>query len=842
VGRTGGLTVPLTATAQQWERTGERLRRSLSRGTRTIRLCPSLKPPASGARLCRNILFLASALFLWVAVGTPVAQVIPGMPATPQAEADPAATDAPTAEALQTLIRTIEDPEQRAQLLERLRTLRAAHDTGPEPAGSEKLAATVVEEVSEEIRRRTDTLYELAADILDSTDQIPALLEWLSQQVTDNERRTVWIVVITALVMILAVGLVARDFVLRLRPEPNIEQHYRSHAASFTVEILAALTFGGLTLGTLWASQSVATTYDLNLSTVTSAAWSLGLLLFAAMIWRAVVRLLFGERSDGRRLLVNVGDRTARLCREGLLRIGRLGFIGSGVLYAFYKLGLPEAVFLFLVHILYLAVAGVAIVLVLRLRETVANAIRAWSAEATGLLARFVPAGFLARTWHYLAIILILLHYLVWALKVPGGIIFLSRATLLSVAIFVVARLATLGVNKLFPKAAPVAETEEAPPEPEERVSRLAKPLRVVLRGLILVLAVLAVASVWNTGVVNWLQSDLGQELIGLAARLALIAGITAAAFEITSIVSGRFINDKDDQGKPVHSNRSRTLAGIAANVVYFLIGMIGLFTALSQIGVETAPLLAGAGVVGLAVGFGSQAMVKDLITGLFILLGDIMRIGDVVDIAGKAGVVEAMSMRTITLRSYDGSVHIIPYGSVDVVTNMTKEFSYALLDVGVAYRENTDEVVRVIREIDDRMRKEWPYRRLILEPIDIAGVDRLDNSAVVIRMRSKTRPGEQWGIRREFLRRIKPKFDELGIEIPFPHQTIYWGADKTGNAPPLRVEAISRDLREAEQPDEREQSPPVESKETVRSPAGPAARTAPSPPVAAQQRRAGSD
>jgi small conductance mechanosensitive channel len=319
----------------------------------------------------------------------------------------------------------------------------------------------------------------------------------------------------------------------------------------------------------------------------------------------------------------------------------------------------------------------------------------------------------------------------------------------------------------------------------------------------------------------------------------------------VTRHLAGRFINDKDEHGQPIHNNRTRTLAGIVANGLYFVFGMAGLFTALSQLGVETAPLLAGAGVVGLAIGFGSQALVKDLITGLFMLLGDILRIGDVVDIAGKAGVVEGMSMRTITLRSYDGSVHIIPYGSVDVVTNMTKEFSYALLDVGVAYRENTDDVIRVIREIDDRMRKEWPYRRLILEPIDIAGVDNLDSSAVVLRMRSKTRPGEQWGIRRELLRRIKLKFDELGIEIPFPHQTIYWGSDKAGKAPPLRIETTSRELREAAAGDAEEADGSLPAPPEVQSaglrPEQPtkhddAAISSTAHPAVAKQRRAGSD
>ena len=149
--------------------------------------------------------------------------------------------------------------------------------------------------------------------------------------------------------------------------------------------------------------------------------------------------------------------------------------------------------------------------------------------------------------------------------------------------------------------------------------------------------------------------------------------------------------------------------------------------------------------------------------------------------------------MRTITLRGYEGNVHTIPYSSIETVTNMTKDFSFAVLDIGVAYREDVDRVMQVLREIDAQLRKEWPYRRLILEPLDIAGLDRFANSAVMIKARIKTRPGEQWRIGREFNRRMKARFDELGISIPFPHQTVFFGADKGGNAPPLFIERAHR-------------------------------------------------
>jgi small conductance mechanosensitive channel len=149
--------------------------------------------------------------------------------------------------------------------------------------------------------------------------------------------------------------------------------------------------------------------------------------------------------------------------------------------------------------------------------------------------------------------------------------------------------------------------------------------------------------------------------------------------------------------------------------------------------------------------------------------------------------------MRTITLRAYNGDVHTIPFSSIDVVTNMTKDFSYYVFDVRVAYKEDVDEVMQVLLEIDGQLRREWPYRRLMLEPLEIAGVDAFGDSAVIIKARTKVRAGEQWKVGREFNRRLKKRFDELGIEIPFPHQKIYFG--KEDNEPPACIEELRREV-----------------------------------------------
>jgi small conductance mechanosensitive channel len=208
----------------------------------------------------------------------------------------------------------------------------------------------------------------------------------------------------------------------------------------------------------------------------------------------------------------------------------------------------------------------------------------------------------------------------------------------------------------------------------------------------------------------------------------------------------------------------------------------------LKEFGIEIGPLLAAAGIVGLAVGFGAQSLVKDVISGFFILLEDQIRVGDVVQIAGKGGLVEKINLKTTILRDLAGNVHYVPNGHIDVVTNMTKDYSRYVFDIGVAYRENVDEVIGVIKEVDEDLRNDPDYKDDILEPIDILGLDQFADSAVIIKARTTTVPVKQWRVGREFNRRLKMKFDERNIEIPFPHITLYMGQGKQGQAPPLRI------------------------------------------------------
>ena len=262
------------------------------------------------------------------------------------------------------------------------------------------------------------------------------------------------------------------------------------------------------------------------------------------------------------------------------------------------------------------------------------------------------------------------------------------------------------------------------------------------------------------------------------------------AIWEITSLTIETYLAGKDADGNQrVRSARSRTLLSVARTAVAVLVSVIAILLVLSQIGLNIAPLLATAGVLGLAVGFGSQKLVQDLITGFFILLEDVFAVGDVIKVGDTAGLVEAVSIRNVRLRDLAGTVHTLPFSTISTISNLTKDFSYYVFDIGVAYRENVDQVIEVIHEVGKEMREDDYFGLLIIDKLEVFGLDRFDDSAVVVKGRLKTLPIKQWEVGREFNRRIKQRFDALDIEIPFPHRTLYFGIDKEGGAPAAHLQ-----------------------------------------------------
>lgn len=271
--------------------------------------------------------------------------------------------------------------------------------------------------------------------------------------------------------------------------------------------------------------------------------------------------------------------------------------------------------------------------------------------------------------------------------------------------------------------------------------------------------------------------------------HILLVIVLAWIAIKLVKKLSTRlvqFISRQNDDSE--FQKRMQTLGSMIRYVLLFAIIAVAVMTILRELGVDIGPVLAAAGIVGLAVGFGAQSLVKDIISGFFILLEDQIRVGDVVNIGDKGGLVEKVSLRTTVLRDMAGNVHYVPNGHINVVTNMTKGYSRYVFDIGVAYREDVDEVIKVIKGIDEELRSDPEFKDDILEPIEILGLDQFASSAVVIKARTTTLPIKQWKVGREFNRRLKKRFDELGIEIPFPHVTLYMGKDKDGDSPPLRI------------------------------------------------------
>lgn len=233
---------------------------------------------------------------------------------------------------------------------------------------------------------------------------------------------------------------------------------------------------------------------------------------------------------------------------------------------------------------------------------------------------------------------------------------------------------------------------------------------------------------------------------------------------------------------------RAATLTGILKTIVLTAIWAIVIIESLQLVGLNVAPILAGAGILGLAVGFGAQNLVRDLISGFFIILEDQIRLGDVAVINGTGGLVETITFRTISLRDFSGVVHIFPNGAINTLSNMSKEWSAFVLDMGVAYKEDTDRVVEVMQAVGRELHADREFGALMIEPIEVVGVENFADSAVTLRARIKTKPLEQWKIGREYRRRLKKAFDAQGIEIPFPHQTLYMGEASH----PFKVDVIA--------------------------------------------------
>jgi len=699
----------------------------------------------------------------------------------------------PSPERIRALIDTLKDEGARADLIARLDTLLAV-EAAREKAGEEEIPSTIGSRLLSGAARRLETVRGKVGGFVASMANLPAAAAWVAEQAVDPVARERWSMFIIQFVLILAAGGLAGGAAERLLVRPRralVERAPRGLA--YRLPLIGLRTLLRLVPVAAFVAAAFAVLGTTDLPRVRLAALAVVNASILARLADIVVGVFLDPEAGTLRLLpLRIG--TARVVVRWTRRFTLVGVYGYFLIEAAFVLGLPLAAYGVMMQLLGLVLTIMIIRLILRFQDIVARWIRVTPllgrpsesregeetppriSESPTVAALGDLRRRLADVWHIALIVYILAVFAVWSFNVYGGFEYLARATLVTIVVFAIARFAAdwalVAAGRGFGRAG--AKISRLPALAERAQRYRPMTTRAIKLGVWVVAAAL-ILDAWGVDVMAWLESSFGRRVIGGGVTILVVLILAVIAWETVSVLIEVTLTGVDAKGRGRHrSARARTLLPLFRNAfLVVLVTVVSLIT-LSELGVNIAPLLAGAGVVGVAVGFGSQTLVKDVITGLFILFEDTISVGDVVDVGGgHSGVVEAMSIRTIRLRDYSGAVHSIPFSAVNTVTNMTKDFSYAVFDVQVAYAENPDRVSEVMSAIAEEMRADPAWKREILAPLEIAGLDKLADSGIVIKARLKTKPSQQWAVGREYNRRIFLRFAELGISIPFPHMQL---------------------------------------------------------------------
>ena len=393
-----------------------------------------------------------------------------------------------------------------------------------------------------------------------------------------------------------------------------------------------------------------------------------------------------------------------------------------------------------------------------------------------GSIWRDRAARMVKQVWTLPAVIYNWIIFLFLIGNYEAGFSYLLTATLGTAGVGAAWLLVWVGADWVVGK---LVESDSGLPE------RFAKILTILVKIIITAPALLILLGVWGVPVGQLISSRAGAWILSRGLAILLTVGILAAVLKASTAVTDWLLETKDE----AVDQKKMTLAPIINTTIRISVVFLGVILILDKLGLDIKPVLAGAGIIGLGVGLGAQSLVKDIINGLFILFEDIISVGDWAVVGGKDGLVERVGLRTIRLRDLAGNVHLIPNSTIDTVTNMTKLYSRYVFDIGVAYREDPDEVMAVMEEVGRELMEDPVYKADIVQPLEIFGVDKFADSAVMIRARITTKPMRQWAVGRAYNRLLKKAFDSRNIEIPFPHRTVYMGQDKEGQAPPLKVD-----------------------------------------------------
>jgi moderate conductance mechanosensitive channel len=487
--------------------------------------------------------------------------------------------------------------------------------------------------------------------------------------------------------------------------------------------------------------------------------------VYAYVICRAVMCLtrMFVAPDSPRLRLIQCTDETAAYVERWMRRLAVVAVFGFtlaevGLLFGLYRSA--HDAFLKLVG---LVVHVMLVVIVLQKRRAIEQRLRA-RRQSGGMLATLQNQ--IAARWHYAAIFYIVALWLVAAAEIKDGYQRLLHFFVTTVAVLIAARLISIVMLGGLDRGLPYLIAGQ--PALEQRLNRYFPVLRLTLTSLLAVATLVTLLQFWGFDPIGWFtQGGLGGTLLSALITSAITVGLAAAIWEAANAGIENHLAGLTRQAQNARAARLRTLLPMLRTALLVSIVIITGLIVLSQVGVNIAPLLAGAGVLGVAIGFGSQKLVQDLITGLFLLLENTMQVGDIVSLAGLTGTVENLSIRTIRLRATDGAVHIIPFSSVGTVTNQTRDFSYALIDLPVGLNEEPDRIADLLRDIVSEMRAEPRWQDSITADAEIMGVNAFSDNSWTMRIRIRTTPAQRWAVNREFNRRVKYRFDELAIQSP---------------------------------------------------------------------------
>jgi small-conductance mechanosensitive channel len=715
---------------------------------------------------------LTAALVVWSALAFAIAAPAHAQPAP--------IAGPPTASAaeIDALVQALQDPAARAKLIEQLRALSAAQRAAASPGE----AVGPVERLLSSISAGIATFGGDLADAAVALKDLPRVGVWLERQARDPALVEHWSVLLVKLAFVLAAAMLADWLVDRAtRGGRETLDALRANGANGHASLV--VRWGALViravLGLVPIIAFVGAAYlalaliapDPVTRLVTLALVHANVLVRAIL---AIGRVVLAQRDTGYRLL-RLSEETAAYAYLWLRRLASVGLYGFFLVQAALLLGVPASVHNVALRVFGLVSATMLMILILQNRAAVADWLRhgrrrdGRSRMVSGLGRR------IADVWHILVILYITAIYLVWALAVPGGFSYLIRGTALTLVILALARASSALLRRAVERGFAVgADLKQRLPGLEGRANRYLPVLSAVLRGALYLIAAVALLQAWGADSFGWLASDAGRRMVSGLLSILLVVALAVIAWEILASTIERYLGETDDEGNLLpRSARTRTLLPLLRNASMIMMIVIVTLIVLSELGLDIAPLLAGAGVVGLAIGFGAQTLVKDVITGLFILIEDTIHVGDVVQVDQRTGAVESISVRSIRIRDVEGAVHTVPFSAVSTVKNLTKGFSYYVLDIAVGQSADLDAVTALLRRIDEAIRAEPAFQDDILEALDVQGVDKLIDGGLVIRARTKARPGRQYAVGREFNRRIAAAFAAAGVPSPVPERAI---------------------------------------------------------------------